>query len=498
MTFSLLFVSHSFLTESSKTSSTSERGCTGNSCVKFKDTSFSENSNSSTSSSTSLTGSPDSLKKGKPTDISKLGESEEKFIAQDEKQDKNDISQKRQDSCIESLRSNESFVTKNDNQICKQKAVSEKNRLEQELKCGESDEILENFDNHSNSLAGEQHMSIGSSEHSTVNTVEELQVSFNEAGEKVALLKGAHIDNYISEQVLKDGSLECADDKTDCSSFLFKRVELFDAPLLDDFSNMSNEKAAQSSGSPYNFNMNRNDAHKISHHKDLNMDDSDENHLHALDPPLEPLSAHPYADAQFQPPAVNENFPFTPKPDSYDFNRSELLQPNQTSHSSKKPHRTSSSEHKISTVGHVNLNHKISSANGGVSSCDIDAMNNQISEPTVSVIYSASCIQGAKINNEAAQYQTTEGNHVRNRIHNETIDHRLSEPTLTLPNTQHVVDENESRHSSISNRDNVEIFIDRSQRDDSLHTGLLLACKSSSNTTNNAEKGKYFAIFMPN
>ncbi|CAG2208169.1 unnamed protein product [Mytilus edulis] len=218
------------------------------------------------------------------------------------------------------------------------------------------------------------------------------------------------------------------------------------------------------------------------------MDYSVENHLHALDPPLEPLSAHPYADAQFQPPVVNENFPFTPKPDSYDFNRSESLQPNQTSHSSKKPHRTSSSEHKISTVGHVNLNHKISSANGGVSSCDIVAMNNQVSEPTVSVVYSAPCIQGAKINNEASQYQTTEDDHVRNRIHNETIDHRLSEPTLTLPNTQHVVNENETRHSSISNRDNVEIFIDRSQRDDSLHTGLLLACKSSSNTTDNAEK----------
>lgn len=481
------------LTGSSNTQYTPSQSTSGGAnCLSIRNKCF--QCETSISEESSLTDSSDFSKKVEAKDKTKIGESGEKLIAQDEKEANNNNVQKRHNSCAEILWSNESSVTKNNYQICEQKADSVIIKCEKELKCGESNKIHKDFENQSNSTASELHMSIGSSENSTINTVEEQQVSFNEAGEKVALLKGGHRDNDISDQVLKDGSLECADDKTDCSSFLFKRVELFDAPLLDDFSNMSNEKAAQSSGSPYNFNMNRNDAHKISHYKDLNMDDSDENHLHAL----EPLSAHPYADAQFQPPAVNENFPFTPKPDSYDFNRSESLQPNQTSHSSKKPHRTSSSEHKISTVGHVNLNHKISSANGGVSSCDIDAMNNQISEPTVSVVYSASCIQGAKINNEAAQYQTTEDNHVRNRIHNETIDHRLSEPTLTLPNTQHVVDENESRHSSISNRDNVEIFIDRSQRDDSLHTGLLLACKSSSNTTNNAEKGKYFAIFMPN
>ncbi|XP_052078418.1 uncharacterized protein LOC127716297 [Mytilus californianus] len=332
-------------------------------------------------------------------------------------------------------------------------------------------------------------MSMGSSENSTVNTVEEVQVSFNGAGEKVALLKGGHTDNNISDQVLKDESLECADNKIGCSSFLFKRVELFDAPSLDDFSNMSTQKTALSSESPYNFNMNRNDAHKISHHKDLNMDDSDEYHLHALDPPLEPRSAHPYADTRFQPPAVNENFPFTPKPDSYDFNESESLQPNETLHSLKKPHRTCSSEHKISTVGHVNLNHKISSANSGVSSCDIDAMNNQVFEPTVPVVSSAPLIPAAQINrHENSQYKTTEDDHVRNRIHNETIDHRLFEPTFTLSNTQHIVDENETGHSSTSNRDNEDIFTDRSKRVNSLPTGLLYTCQISSITTNNAEK----------
>lgn len=453
-------------------------------CTEHAETSFSDNSNSSTSSS-SLTGSPDGLKKGKPKDSTKNGESEEKFITQDEKQDNNNSSQKRHNSCAESLKFKESSVTKNDNQICKKKAVSEQIRLEQELKCGESNEI------HSNFPADELHMSIESSENSTMRTVEELQVSFLEAGEKVALLNACQAGNKISEKGLKtNGSLEYIEGRRTEPYHQLDPICLDDAPrlsMLSDSFERLNEKTGHLSGLSSNVNLNRNDAHKTSHSKDLNVDD-----LHALDLPTGLNSA------QFQPPVVNENFPFTPKPDSYDFNRSESLQPNQTSHSSKKPHRTSSIEHKISTVGHVNLNHKISSANGGVSSCDIVAMNNQVLEPTVSAVSSAPCIQGAKINNEASQYQTTEDNHVRNRIHNETIDHRLSEPTLTLPNTQHVVDKNETRHSSISNRDNVEIFMDRSQRDDSLHTGLLLACKLSSNTTDNAEKGKYFAIFMPN
>ncbi|XP_063415618.1 uncharacterized protein LOC134697337 [Mytilus trossulus] len=459
--------------------------CFRNKCLQLHEhaeSSFSEENSSSTKSD-----SPDCPKKVQTNKTTKISESGDKLIAQDEKEAKNNNVQKRHNSCAESLSSNESSVTKNNYQIRKQKVDSVIIKCEEELKCGESNVVHTDFENQSNSSADEIQISIESSENSTMKTVEELQVSFNEAGEKVALLNACQSDTKISEKDLKtDESLEFIEGRRTEPYHQLDPIDLDYAPSLrmhSDFSDRPNDKTGHLSGLSSNFNLNRNDAHKTSHSKDLNVDD-----LHALDLPPGLHSAQPYAAAQFQPPVVNENFPFTPKPDSYDFNGSESLQPNHTSHSSKKPHRTSSSERKISTVGHVNLNHNISSSNRGVSSCDVDAMNNQISEPTVPVVSSASCIQGAKINNEASQYQTTEDDHVRDIMQNETIDYRLFEPTLTLPNTQHIGDENDISHLSTSNRDNEDILTDRSQRDDSLHTGLLHTCISSSNTTDNAEK----------
>ncbi|CAC5356431.1 unnamed protein product [Mytilus coruscus] len=426
----------------------SQNSCGQGNCFgscEQEESSFTDSSKVSHSGSSSITDSPDfHNKNGKD-----YQESKEKLVDFDSGDKKQrtpidvDSGDKKQrvlsdvDSAETNNRKKQEINSEVDMLECRKiNSINENDICMNSMLCGRSQPEEKETDYYSSIFDGELLLLDSMSEHSTMNTVEEPILFLTKDEEKKALLETCGKQEEDNKEMLNP-SKKCnssfENNGTEKNIHCERQLEIepfikfsldSDVPELDDLTHNSSGLAS------VGVNFYSPDLPKPTEYdKNVNVDGSRANSLHAMDPPSEMYSAQPYAAAAEFHPLVNGNQFLMPKPDSFDYSRSRSSssQSHQKESKALQHQNTCSRDNKL--AAHASISQTFPSQ-GGRSSCDIDAMNNQVVNQNVSVG------RGTHFNNSdnSTDQNTRSANSISEK-ECEPVQRRLPFPLL-LPRTQ--------------------------------------------------------------
>lgn len=364
--------------------------------------------------------------------------------------------------------------------------------------CGRSQPEEKETDDYSSIFDGELLLQETMSEHdSTMNTLEEPTLFLTKDEEKKTLLQTCGTKEEANEEVVnpfKNCDLSCEhkgnqyihlNRKLESDPYIDVFLET-DVPGLDDLQISHHSSGLVSDG---HVNFDRKDMPKTTEYdKNVNVDGSQANSLHAMDPPSEMNSAQPYAAAaaaEFHP-LVYGNHCVMPKPDSFDYSGSSSSSPSHQKESKTLKHQNSR-DNKLAAHASIR-NSQTCPSQGGRSSCDIDAMNNQVGNQNVSV----GRLRSTNLNNsDNSRDQNTRRANSNSNKECEPVQRRLPSPLL-LPQTRPVPSNRQSIETD--GQDTCPGSEDISQECHSLPVVPAVVCLSNYRTKSNEDRGKLLTL----
>lgn len=364
------------------------------------------------------------------------------------------------------------------NMLTCRKSLSDKNNacMHEQL-CGRSKSVRNKTDE-DKSL--ELSLNETLTELSSINTLEEPILSLTNDEKKEVLLQTCSKEEEANEEKIKP----LKNENNDNNKFIYcerkPEIDQYIEVSLDENVPLLNDLTHNSSGlASVGVNFNIPDLPKPTEYdKNLNVDGSRANSLHAMNLPSEMYSAQQYAAAaaEFHP-FVNGNHFDMPKPDSFDYSGSSSSSPSHQKESKTLKHQNN----KIAAKACIR-NSQTHPSQGDRSSCDIDAMNNQVVDQNVSVG------RGTHFNNsENSRDQNTRSAYSDGNKECEQVQSRLP-PPLLLPQVRPVLSNRQSIETD--GQDICPGSEDISQECHSLPVVPAVVCLSNYRTKSNEDRGK--------